>query len=76
MKAEGATARRGLFQENIQILSLKDLKIPLSWLHYMLRSHCQSQLTRAGRRDWESGEEEVGSCCPRCMKEKADRVRL
>lgn len=30
----------------------------------------------AGRRDWESGEKEVGSCCPRCRKEKADRVRL
>lgn len=51
-------------------------KKPLSCLLYMIHSHNQSQLTLAGRRGWESGEEEVGNCCPRCRKENAGRVKL
>lgn len=51
-------------------------KKPLSWLLHMIHSHYQSQLTLAERRGWESREEEVGNCCPRCRKEKAGRVKL
>lgn len=50
---------------------LKRLKNTLSWLLYMLHSHYQSQLAMAGRRDWGSGEEEVGSCCPRRKEGKS-----
>lgn len=50
-------------------------KNPSSWLLYMIHSHYQSQLTLAGRRGWESREEEVGNCCPRCRKENAGRVK-